>query len=440
MRKSIVSCIAIFFNACALPSDENDPTPTTVEAKQASDADTGEPEMVYDPQLIDNQDPKLLAVMRHQEALQPAVQVLYEEYVKDPNGGFAGIAFEDEGLTLYYKSQLTTTMKLALVEARKSGQITVKSAPFSMAELEAEGLKIHDALKAYGSSDIQSIGYMYDGSRLKIERVPEAVAKAWMEARMKSGKPALTSVETILFEAKLRVPVEVTTADTPIVHLTNRLSDLPPWNGGGRWESWRGIEHRGTCTTGFGVNASGRTWVLSAGHCASLGDTAYQGQFGNPNASFAQMGPINSDSWQYDMLLIDAPGWYLIFDGSPTTSVTKRVYTWGYWAANELVCQSGMTSGVVCGIKQQYSTDTRVSCDTPDSDGDCGYIQKGMIRSIQVNGATAGRPGDSGGPVFTLHNDGVRAKGIVSGGGGTTLYFQDWHDAIRLFGAYPRTP
>jgi hypothetical protein len=39
---------------------------------------------------------------------------------------------------------------------------------------------------------------------------------------------------------------------------------------------------------------------------------------------------------------------------------------------------------------------------------------------LGVDGGTAGRGGDSGGPVFTLDGSGVRAKGIVSAGGGNT--------------------
>lgn len=117
----------------------------------------------------------------------------------------------------------------------------------------------------------------------------------------------------------------------------------------------------------------------------------------------------------------------------------KNVYSWGYWAANELVCQSGMTSGVVCGIKQVRSADFTVSCDTPDSDGDCGYKHYGLIECTQIDGQTASRPGDSGGPVFTLDGNGVRAKGTTSGrtNGVSSFAFQDWADAIRLFGVYP---
>jgi hypothetical protein len=70
----------------------------------------------------------------------------------------------------------------------------------------------------------------------------------------------------------------------------------------------------------------------------------------------------------------------------------------------------------------------------------CGYRLRGLILARQIDGLSASQPGDSGGPVFTLDGDGFRAKGIISGvGSHSEMWFQDWHDAIRLFGAYPRT-
>jgi|GEM_PF-2423630 len=408
----------------------------------ASKVEAITPVVHADPQLIDNIDPEILATMRHQEKFQPAVQLIYGEYAKDESGGFAGIAFEGDGLTLYYKGKLTAAMSKALEKARTVGAVVLKPARYSKAELVAEGDKIHNAIDSYGASEIQTIGYMYDGSGLKVEKKPNLAARGPV-GLANAPRERVATAEKILADADVRVPVEISIAEDPFVLLASRLDDNAPWNGGGRWEAWRGTEHRSTCSTGFGVNASGRTWILSAAHCASLGDIAYQGVFGGGSGTgFSQMGPINSDQWAYDLLLIDTPGWYLIFDGSPTTSNTKRVYSWGYWATNELVCQSGMRSGVVCGIRQEYSEDVRVSCNTPDSDGDCDYVLRGMIHSFKDGGGIAARSGDSGGPVFTLDGNGVRAKGIVSGGSasGNKMVFQDWHDVIRLFGAYPRTP
>ena len=74
-----------------------------------------------------------------------------------------------------------------------------------------------------------------------------------------------------------------------------------------------------------------------------------------------------------------------------------------------------------------------------DSDGDC-FTMNNMAKAINVNGLTAGVKGDSGGPVFSLDRDGVRAKGTMSAiGGATELYYQDMDDIVSSLGATPRT-
>ena len=356
--------------------------------------------------------------------------------MKSPGSGFAGIAFEGDGLALYWKGELTSGMRGVVETARVEGRpVVVRAAPHSHSELQAAAAKIDKASKARGGSDLQSVEMRYDGAGLDIERMPSSAAATTATAL---GQSRLTSIEEILSDIDVDVPVSLATASAPYQH-RSRVNDSSPWNGGGRWESWRGNDRRANCTLGFGVRASGRTWMLSAAHCGSIPDIAYQGVFGGGSGTaFKQMGPINSDQWAYDMLLIDAPGYHRMFDGSPTTNNYKNVHGWGYHAANELLCQSGMTSGVICGLRTGSSGNYSVSCQHPDSDGDCGYTIYGLISAVQIDGGVAGRSGDSGGPIFSLMGSGVRAKGVLSGGvGNSRITFQDWGDAIQLFGAYP---
>ena len=391
---------------------------------------------VPDPQSTDNLDPQIRDVMLRQDALQPAVTALYESYLAEPTSGFTSVAFEGEGLTLYYKGTQTARMKLALAQARRIGPVAVKSAAYSLAELESDAATI-DAANAKAGGNLQSVSLRYDGTGLDVKRMPAATAQRVAGA---TGRSALVDVTTVLRDVKLSAPVTVSTATEEVNLLVSRRADSSPWNGGGRWESWRGGERRGICTTGFGINAYSRTYVLTAAHCATAPDRAYQGMFnGGSGTTFKEMGGVTRESWEYDLILIDAPGYFRMFDGNATTSNYKTVNGWGYHAANELVCQSGAVSGVVCGLKTGSSENIIVSCNTPDSDGDCGYTIKGLIRTTQTSGSRAAQGGDSGGPVFTLMGTGVRAKGILSAGSGSTMYFQDWADVIRLYNGYPRT-
>ena len=384
-----------------------------------------------DPQSTDNLDPATLATMRAQEKLQPALQAIGDEQLRDPDSGYAGVAFEGDGLTLYWKGSLTAGMSTAVGRARAVGPVTVKPAAYSSAELHAASAKINERITAHVTSEIQEIDYPVDGSGLDVQRAPATQLDELRAANAKAGRAAPSTAEQILAEAKVSVPVRLSTAANAVSLMSTRQADSQPWNGGDQYDVWHTADGswRGTCTTGFGVHASGRSWILTAAHCASVGDFLSQGA--------SRIGPVNSDQNQYDLLLVDTSGWHIIFDGTKTTSNTKNVNSWGYWAANELVCQSGATSGTVCGLKELSTGDVHIT--TCNSDGICGYTISFLIKCTQVDGQTSARGGDSGGPVFALDGSGVRAKGITSAADGSNFYFQDWADVINLFGAYPNT-
>ena len=73
--------------------------------------------------------------MRQQEALQPAIEALQAEVDREPNSGFVSLAFEGDGVGIYWKGDLTAGMMKALAIARQFGGVTIRPAPFSRAEL-----------------------------------------------------------------------------------------------------------------------------------------------------------------------------------------------------------------------------------------------------------------------------------------------------------------
>jgi hypothetical protein len=212
--------------------------------------------------------------------------------------------------------------------------------------------------------------------------------------------------------------------------MSTRREDSSPWNSGDYITNIDAKIGEVHCTSGFGVHQNtGQTWLLTAGHCSHVGDT-YTGYFTSD-----VFGDSCAEDWDKDITVICTPGYHRMFDGDPYTGNYKVVHGWGYHVVNELLCQSGSTSGVVCGLKTQSGDFANRGC---DSDGDC-FVMHGLIQAIQIDGQTAGQHGDSGGPVFSLMGDGVRAKGVLSAGEGSSLLFQDWADLIRIWGFYPVT-
>jgi hypothetical protein len=381
-----------------------------------------------------DQPPAIKSVMDRQARIDPAAQLINAEAMRESNSGFAGLAFEGSGLTLYWKGALSEGLAAAVTQARRTAPVHVTAAKYSAAELQAAGARIHQAVKAKGSSTIESIAYRPDGSGLDVAEMPASEVAAF--ARVKGHRPVASATQ-VLADAHPAVSVHMV-AGTGGLRLAaaTRTADSAPWNGGDAWAAIRNGVARSQCTTGFGVhNSGGSSWMLTAAHCATAPDVAYQGVV--PSVSLQYMGPVQNEVYNRDLIIINTSSWHWIFDGPPNTTTTKNVTGWAYWSSGQLVCQSGYVSGTVCGISQDYSQDITVSCSTPDSDNDCGYTIYGLIRCHQVNGTTAARPGDSGGPVFTVNSTGVTAKGITSAGSGSEFYFQDWADVIANYGAYP---
>ncbi|HEX3780719.1 MAG TPA: S1 family peptidase [Pseudonocardiaceae bacterium] len=149
------------------------------------------------------------------------------------------------------------------------------------------------------------------------------------------------------------------------------------------------------CSAGFNVTKDDQDYVITAGHCTQ----------GLPY--WRDLGPsVVSDFPSTDFGLIrnesgDSPAALDRYDGTeqPITSA-------GTATVGEQACASGMTTGLTCG--QVTGIDQTVDY----GDGD---VVNGLI---ETNVHTD--HGDSGGPLF----DGSVGLGTVSGGDGTTDFFQ----------------
>lgn len=159
------------------------------------------------------------------------------------------------------------------------------------------------------------------------------------------------------------------------------------------------------CSAGFNVVRDDVRYLITAGHCTQ-GLPAWTGVGPSVVSSFpgSDYGLIRDD----DAL---GPGAIDRYDGT-----TQPITSAGAAAVGEHVCASGQTTQVTCG--QVTAVDQTVDY------GD-GNVVHGLI---ETNVHTD--HGDSGGPLF----DGTEGLGTVSGGDGTTDYFQPLPAVLSAYG------
>ncbi|MBX6749568.1 MAG: hypothetical protein IRY85_07810 [Micromonosporaceae bacterium] len=360
----------------------------------------------------------VLREMRIQEKLYPAVQVLTETEGKLADSGMAGMAFEGDTLVLYWKGTLPKSMSAALTKARAYGKVEVRPATYSLLELESETQRIWAAASAV--NDINYIGIPVDGRGLIVSRLPSDVSTV----KEKESGGALVRAASAVAAAGVTVPVEFKTEnDTAPVELTcsgpcRRDDDEAAWNSGGVLQMKHSVwdtGYFGHCTAGWAVILNGEEYILTASHCGTRvnsGDWFYDG-------AGEQIGRamIHEDLYR-ELLLIDARGWYWMWDGSSNTTFHKTVHSYSPAVENSWVCKSGIW-GTRCDLKTDgilYSwqkTDDYAGYGTYT----LGRQRKACRQQDQVT--PAGLSGDSGGPVHGLDGDGVVAMGMVTAGSTT---------------------
>jgi streptogrisin D len=160
------------------------------------------------------------------------------------------------------------------------------------------------------------------------------------------------------------------------------------------------------CSDGFNVVKDGQPYVLTAGHCTSDG-LAWQnvGPVAESNFPGADFGLVRNEQ------ALPAPGAVDLYNGS-----SQKITGTGTATVGEHVCASGVRTGYTCG------TVTAVNQTVNYGDGE---VVRGLI---ETNVHTD--HGDSGGPLFA----GSTALGTVSGGDGTTDYFQPIGPELSTYG------
>ncbi|MBU2664577.1 S1 family peptidase [Actinoplanes bogorensis] len=327
--------------------------------------------------------PADLRRMEKQRPLVAAASAVRWEVEKRSYPGYAGIVLGESDVALWWKGALPATMRAVVARASRNAPVRVHAADYSMAELRTAAARVPAA-------GVQGIKFAPDGSGLIV-----SAAKASL-SRLDVGVPV-----SVVAEAKLEP--------------TSRDDDWAPWKGGATIVN---TDQGTACTSGFGVRNGSASYILTAAHCGQAGQrfTDGRGEF------IGTVGPRHQD---HDVELVptsSVDGY--VYVGTPTDSVAAPVEGWGWTFVGEYLCQSGMTSArelgrPVCNLKVLFYYADR----------------EDLVEAEQTEGQAAARPGDSGGPIYSVAASGkILAKGTTTRTAGARIGFQDYGTAWRDFG------
>lgn len=202
---------------------------------------------------------------------------------------------------------------------------------------------------------------------------------------------------------------------------SSRNADTSPFYGGAAINV-----PAGGCTDAFSWVSSSTSMLLTAGHCIPSG-----GAVATPATSLGSVASGSRESWTNGTGTVYMTGQSTyrgdialatvysgkssagrMYRGGSTSTTSAAVgQMWSRRAqAGDSYCTGGSRSGEICGW-----TVSAASVNHKYSNGE-------VVRNAVVSSSRQGwcvRPGDSGGPIYTVRSDGkAAAKGVHSGGGG----------------------
>jgi hypothetical protein len=195
-------------------------------------------------------------------------------------------------------------------------------------------------------------------------------------------------------------------------YFSSRQDDFEPWVAGSRISS----PNTNGCTTGYVIRNvfTNQTGLVTAGHCARLGDTVFNNgdpigtvlyrTYTNNGPDFAMIGGQTYEPWAYT---------------GPWNSQTGEAIRGAHQAIiGDLLCFDGSYTGENCSAR----VDAQNLCLRLNT----GITTCGLNRAKSTNNTRLGQNGDSGGPVYGI-NGGIKMSGIIITGSsdGLTGYFQN---------------
>jgi hypothetical protein len=274
--------------------------------------------------------------------------------------GLAGIVAAPEArrLVVYWKGRPSDDTMRLMNEIRTDMPIELQPARHSALELSA--IK-HSVITKPG---VVSVSGNVDGSGIAVTVDADVNVADW----------------------GISVPITLKKGTRPFLAVCSRQVDCAPFWGGAAYSS------NGACTLGFTLwkdqGSYKEDYMLSAGHCAELGDVI-------KTPPGAYIGDVVADDDDYDTLLIKNPVLWQ-FDGriftGPMNAVSgynRRVLGSFASVKGYYVCTSGSATGEHCGLKVE-DVDTLINT---------GTVIFSLVYAVNPSGDIAVGTGDSGGPV-----------------------------------------
>lgn len=367
----------------------------------------GKPGAVAEVQEIS---PQVRARMAAELPFADAADRVEKAVARSGADGLSGVGLENRKLVVWWKGAVPAEVSQEI--SRASVPVEVRAAAHSRRELESAAEVVSAQMRADAKSPIHTVMVPIDGSRV-----------------IAAADRADAAVNTLA----AGVPVEVVVRERihPMAGPATRYNDgwagnnPAPFSGGG---AILNEDNRRRCTAGFGVqDIAGAQFLLTAGHCGRV-----NGAWTNGNRS-RSVGTVRHENVGHDLMLIATSADNWMWDGgAETNNFTKRVDGWAEARPGFAVCHSGSTSGAVCNFTNSNNFVYQYCHNDMYNNWEC---YNDLVLADYGSGGIGSREGDSGGPVFTLvGSNAVRAVGIVSGGNGAQMVYQDFTTAVRDFG------
>lgn len=303
---------------------------------------------------------------------------LEERFGHYPGYGLGKFERDFETLTLSWAGEVPTELEQFISERPQGITVNLRSAPYTLAELNAEARRLFDEAEAAGL-DLTGVSVPTEMTHLEIYFNP--------------GEGANRAADL-----KPRIPVTVGERGHT-VPLIGRQDDEPPFRGGA---SWRSRRTGGLCTTGFTVLQGGDRRMLTAEHCEEQ-----EGVRADTRTLTYNIGLTGHGNKDLDAMVIRGRSYHpAVYTGKWNSALRKGVHGRRNPWRDEPVTVSGAFSGAQFG---------RVLDEHDFDDG----IGPGFVigTGSDSHRGLAGH-GDSGGPVFVHRDDNgqVSARGIIQGG------------------------